>query len=112
MNAVVKKKSEKDLTRFGRVLSSSSNEIYMFSSETLRFTQVNAGACKNLGYSIDDLREMTPLDLKPEHNLETFQKLIEALIEKKKSIKLKEIQNSKRCILLMRYLMRKIGKNF
>ena len=46
-----KKSNEKDITRFGRVLSSSSNEIYMFSSTTFKFTQVNSGACENLGYS-------------------------------------------------------------
>ena len=80
-----KKSNEKDITRFGRVLSSSSNEIFMFSSTTFRFTQVNLGACENLGYSMDELNQLTPLDLKPEYNLETFRKLIQPLIEKKES---------------------------
>jgi PAS domain S-box-containing protein len=74
-----KKNSEKDLTRFGRVLSSSSNEIYMFSSLTLKFIQVNLGACENLGYSMDELSQLTPLDLKPNINLETFEKIIKPL---------------------------------
>jgi PAS domain S-box-containing protein len=81
-----KKKNEKDLTRFGRVLSSSSNEIYMFDSLTLNFTQVNSGACENIGYNIDELYQMTPIDLKPEHNLETFRNLVKPLTEKKESI--------------------------
>ncbi|MBT6297343.1 MAG: PAS domain S-box protein, partial [Nitrospina sp.] len=38
-----KKRIEKDLTRFGRLLNSSSNEIYMFDASTLKFTQVNSG---------------------------------------------------------------------
>ncbi|MDA8561479.1 PAS domain S-box protein, partial [Nitrospinae bacterium] len=74
-----KKSNEKDITIFGRVLSSSSNEIYMFSSVTLKFIQVNLGACENLGYSMDELSQSTPLDLKPNFNLETFEKLIKPL---------------------------------
>ncbi|MBT7272183.1 MAG: PAS domain S-box protein, partial [Nitrospina sp.] len=78
-----KKKNEKDLTRFGRVLSSSSNEIYMFSSTTFKFIQVNLGACENLGYSMDELSQLTPLDIKPNHNIETFEELIKPLREQK-----------------------------
>ncbi|MDC0946292.1 PAS domain S-box protein [Nitrospinaceae bacterium] len=78
-----KKKNEKDLTRFGRVLSSSSNEIYMFSSTTFKFIQVNLGACENLGYSMDELSQLTPLDIKPNHNFETFEELIKPLREQK-----------------------------
>jgi PAS domain S-box-containing protein len=78
-----KKNSEKDLTRFGRVLSSSSNEIYMFSSLTLKFIQVNLGACKNLGYSMNELSQRTPLDLKPNITLEVFEEIIKPLREKK-----------------------------
>jgi PAS domain S-box-containing protein len=78
-----KKRIEKDLTRFGRLLNSSSNEIYMFDASTLKFTQVNSGACENLGYSTDELLQMTPLDIALNYNLETFEKLIEPLKEKK-----------------------------
>ncbi|MBT6297365.1 MAG: PAS domain S-box protein, partial [Nitrospina sp.] len=81
-----KKRIEKDLTRFGRLLNSSSNEIYMFDASTLKFTQVNSGACENLGYSIDELLQMTPLDIAHNYNLEAFQKLIEPLVEKKKTL--------------------------
>jgi PAS domain S-box-containing protein len=78
-----KKNSEKDITRFGRVLSSSSNEIYMFNSLTLKFIQVNSGACENLGYSMEELSKLTPLDLKPNINLETFEEMIKPLRQQK-----------------------------
>ncbi len=51
--------------RFGRVLDESSNEIYLFDAETLKFIQVNRGAQENLGYSLEELKSLTPLDLKP-----------------------------------------------
>jgi PAS domain S-box-containing protein len=80
-----KKKAENTITRFGRLLNSSSNEIYSFDSKSLLFTQVNIGACKNLGYSIIELNHLTPLDIQPQFSLETFEKLIRPLKEKKES---------------------------
>ncbi len=74
-----RKKNEDMLARFGRILDSSLNEIYVFDSESLRFTQVNQGARKNLGYNMDELKELTPIDIKPEYTRETFEVLIKPL---------------------------------
>jgi len=52
--------------RFGRVLDESSNEIYLFDAETLKFIQVNRGARENLGYSLEELQSLTPMDLEPD----------------------------------------------
>ncbi|MBT5260651.1 MAG: PAS domain S-box protein [Nitrospina sp.] len=81
-----RRKQEELTTRFGRILDNSSNEIYVFDASTLHFVQVNSGARKNLGYSMDELTHLTPLELKPEHTLETFEKLIEPLRSGKKSM--------------------------
>ena len=64
---------------FGRILDACLNEIYTFDARTLLFTQVNKGARRNLGYSMEELRNMTPLDLKPEITREDFLHLIEPL---------------------------------
>lgn len=53
----------------------------MFDAETLRFTEVNHGACENLRYTMKELQGLTPLDLKPEFTPESFEKLIEPLRE-------------------------------
>ena len=73
-------------THFGRILESSLNEIYIFDSETLRFIQVNRGARQNLGYTMDELKNLTPLDLKPEFTAEIFAELIQPLRKRKKEI--------------------------
>jgi diguanylate cyclase (GGDEF)-like protein/PAS domain S-box-containing protein len=65
--------------RLGRILDSSSNEIYVFDAQTLRFTQVNEGARRNLGYDMEELRQMTPLDLKPDFDRARFDALIAPL---------------------------------
>ncbi|MEO5919393.1 MAG: EAL domain-containing protein, partial [Candidatus Limnocylindrales bacterium] len=50
-----------------------------FDAETLRFSEANAGALHDLGYSIEELRELTPLDLKPEFTRARFVKLLAPL---------------------------------
>lgn len=54
----------------GDILERSVNEIYIIDAETLTFMLVNQGARNNLGYSMDELRQMTPLDLKRDFNRE------------------------------------------
>lgn len=63
----------------GRLLEDSQNEIYVFDAETLRLGFVNRGARENLGYSSDELQQMTPFDLKPEFTRMSFEKHIEPL---------------------------------
>ncbi len=62
-----------------RIVEDSINEIFVFDAETLNFEMVNAVACRNLGYTMEELMEMTPLDLKPEYTPEGFEKLVAKL---------------------------------
>ncbi|QDT12672.1 PAS domain S-box protein [Planctomycetes bacterium K23_9] len=64
----------------GRILESSLNEVFVFDAETLKFLNVNRGACHNIGYTLDDLRQMSPVDIKPYHTAETFSELILPLV--------------------------------
>ena len=66
--------------RFARLLDELASEIYVFEAETLRFTQANAGAQRNLGYSIDELCELTPVDLKPEYTRAWYEMLLAPLV--------------------------------
>jgi len=76
---VQRRRAENKVTRFSRVLERSMNEIYIFDSETLRFVDVNLGARTNIGYSIEELCDMTPLDINPEFTAKSFAKLVEPL---------------------------------
>ena len=51
----------------------------MFDSRDLHFTQANRGARENLGYPIDELRQLTPLDIKPGFTKDRFERLLEPL---------------------------------
>ena len=73
------RRTEDILERFGRILDSTTHEIYLFDASDLHFVQVNKGALDNTGYSKDELMKMTPLDLKPEFSTEQFDKVVKPL---------------------------------
>ncbi|MDP9309717.1 MAG: PAS domain S-box protein [Chloroflexota bacterium] len=73
------KRAESLSARLGRVLDQSSNEIYIFDATTLRYIQANQGARHNLGYTMDELAALTPLDLKPAYTAPQFDQLLAPL---------------------------------
>ncbi|MDQ7090568.1 MAG: PAS domain S-box protein [Methylococcales bacterium] len=77
------KEAEEKSTRLGRVLEESWNEIYMFDPDTLFLIQVNKGARHNLGYSMDELKKLTTVDIKPDYSLDYFKNIIQPLREGK-----------------------------
>lgn len=71
--------SENLNSRLGKILDSSRNEIYVFDARTLQFVQTNAGASQNLGYTSEELRRLTPVDIKPDLTEEEFSEILEPL---------------------------------
>ncbi|MFN3667775.1 MAG: PAS domain S-box protein [Brevundimonas sp.] len=68
--------------RLGRIVEEAASEVYMFSAEDFRFRLVNKGARENLGYTIDELRDLTPWNIKPEISRDEFLLLVRPLEEK------------------------------
>lgn len=73
------KHAEELASRFGRILDESYNEIYIFDTVTLNFVQINKGALQNIGYTMEEMKNLTALDLKPELTMEKFLELINPL---------------------------------
>ncbi len=69
-------KAEAMNQRLARIVEDAINEIYVFDANSLKFIQVNTSACENLGYTMSELCELTPVDIKPEVTLELFENLI------------------------------------
>lgn len=65
--------------RLGRIVEGAASEVYVFGAGDFRFRLVNKGARDNLGYSIEELAELTPWDIKPLIAREEFLDLIEPL---------------------------------
>lgn len=76
-----RQRASRERERLLAVLESSLNEIYLFHPNTLRFEYVNAAALRNLGYTLEQMRTMTPVNIKPEYNLATFRELIQPLLK-------------------------------
>src|SRR5690606_18951829 len=69
--------SEND--RLSNIIQKSLNEIYLFNSDTHRFEYVNEGALRNLGYTLEEMLQMTPGDIIPKYTPAKFQRLVEIL---------------------------------
>ncbi|MHA1600281.1 MAG: PAS domain-containing sensor histidine kinase [Alphaproteobacteria bacterium] len=63
-------------SRLGRIVDDTSNEIYVYDVELLRFIQVNRGARGNLGYEMKALKNLTAFDIKPEISEDAFLEMI------------------------------------
>lgn len=80
MDVTKRKQAEMARGRLSNVLEASLNEIYIFDPDSLRFEYANSGALLNLGYSLEDLKKITPVDLKPEFTEASFRELIAPLL--------------------------------
>lgn len=76
-------------------LENSLNEIFIFDSDTFQFIYVNKGGLNNIGYSIDELKSLTAIDITPDFTLSSFKELITPLVNYEKE-KLLFFTNHKR----------------
>lgn len=70
---------ERERAWLQEVMERSLNEIYVFDAQSLHFIYANTGACRNLGYSPQELAGLTPVDIKPEMTPATFEALLQPL---------------------------------
>lgn len=71
-------------------LSASLNEIFMFEAKTLLFRYVNQGGLNNLGYPLDKMLKMTPVDIKPLVTRQTLNRILQPLVDHEKQVQVFE----------------------
>lgn len=69
------------LQSLGAIIDNSMNEVYIFDVESFKFTYVNNEAKRNIGYTLEEMLCMTPVDIKPNHTMQAFLILIEPLLK-------------------------------
>jgi PAS domain S-box-containing protein len=74
--------AEAERHHLATILEESLNEIHVFDADTLKFINVNYGARKNLGYTMEELFHMTPIDITPYKNETELRSLIDVLLNK------------------------------
>ncbi|MFK5957523.1 MAG: PAS domain S-box protein [Lutibacter sp.] len=62
------KKRQEELIKLNTAIKNSTHEVHVFNADNLKFTFVNEITIKNLGYSLEELKNMTPIDLTPQFN--------------------------------------------
>ncbi len=72
---------EEERNHLAKIFDESLNEIYVFESKTLNFLNANIGAQKNIGYTIEELKKMTFLDIKPDNEVQDFKRHIDLLLK-------------------------------
>jgi len=55
------------------------NDIYIINAETLRFINANNGVLMKIGYTLEELQDLSPWDLKPDLDDLTYLQLIDPL---------------------------------
>ncbi len=71
------------LAQFQYTLDHTLDGVFIFHADTLRFIYANHGATQQVGYSKDELLQMTPLDIKLEFTESRFRALMQPLLDGK-----------------------------
>ena len=77
-----RKITEQEKNHLATILNESLNEIHVFDAKTLQFINVNYGAQKSLGYTLEELINMTPIDITPYKDEAELRKAIDVLYKK------------------------------
>ncbi|OYY94036.1 MAG: hypothetical protein B7Y41_08875 [Hydrogenophilales bacterium 28-61-23] len=73
-------KQEQVLNQFKSTLDRTLDCVFMFDAQNLRFFYANQGALLQVGYDLDELRDMHPYDIKPDIDAARFRELIAPLL--------------------------------
>lgn len=84
------------VSRFGRIMERSYDEIYVFSAEDYRFLQVNETVIQNSGYSRQELLTMTPMELNPDLTAELMERSVGPLRDGEKDIRIFEAMQQRK----------------
>ena len=79
-----RKKDEKELKSFKNTLDLISDGVFMFTPDDLNFTYCNQSALDQVEYSIDEVSQMKPFDIKPEFDETSFRLMIQPLLTNEK----------------------------
>jgi PAS domain S-box-containing protein len=74
--------AEDHMHRVLHTLDASDDGVFIFDADDLRYSYVNDGAARLVGYTQDELIGMTPLHLNPHASEADYRKLVTALLER------------------------------
>lgn len=72
--------TQDDETVLEPTINAANNEFYLIDQTTLKFLHVSQRGIEQLGYSLDELKDMTSLDINPELTPESLERQLEPLL--------------------------------
>ena len=78
-----RKNTESRSIALGNIIDQAQIEIYIINMATFKFLEVNKLARDNLGYTLNELQQLTPLDIKKELKAEDFYQILAPLYSQK-----------------------------
>lgn len=81
-----RRRSEQSASRIKNIFDRSMNEVYAFDDATLKILEVTRGAKENLGYAVDEFKQMTFPDIAPEFTTGLFYERITSLRNREKDV--------------------------
>jgi len=80
INQIGLQQQKQALNQFKSTLDRTLDCVFMFDAGTLHFSYANQGALLQVGYDLDELRDMHPYDIKPEVTEAQFHELVAPLL--------------------------------
>jgi len=71
--------NERDILH--NIIDNSVNQLFIFDAKTLHFSYANLTALSMMGYTLQELKRLTPIDIKPNFTKKQFLNLLEPLIK-------------------------------
>ncbi|QSZ42780.1 PAS domain S-box protein [Sulfurimonas aquatica] len=72
---------DKQIKSLSTIVENSMNEVYIFDAQTFKMSYMNESAHKNIGYTLKEIKTLSPYDLKPQYNKKQFMKLMKPLLK-------------------------------
>lgn len=73
--------TEEELQALGNIVDNSMSEVYIFDADNIRFTYVNKEVQRNTGYTLEEMKNLTPVDIKPDFDIQKFMHLVKPLLD-------------------------------
>ncbi|MEA1988220.1 MAG: diguanylate cyclase [Pseudomonadota bacterium] len=74
------KLAEEHSLMLGNVVNESSEEVYIFERGSLKFTYLNKAALQNIGFTLEEARNLTPFDIKADLDNDVFSTELASLL--------------------------------
>lgn len=71
------KRAQAKADSLAKLFMESPNEVFVLAKDDWKFVEVNSGALTNLGYSLNEMRQMTPIDILPNMEKSKFAALLQ-----------------------------------